>query len=55
MDKVLVRNKESNKCEMSYVGPYTITELWTNGNVTICWGAVQERMNIIQNKTYHKL
>ena len=44
--KVLVRNKKVNKYEEPYIGPYPITQLWTNVNVTIRQGAVQERINI---------
>ena len=40
--------------EELYVGTYTITQAWNNGNVTIRWGAVQERINIIWIKQYHK-
>ena len=34
-DKVLLRKKKSNKYEEPYVGPYPITQVWTNGNVTL--------------------
>ena len=40
-DKVLVGNKNSNKYEEPNVGPYPITPVWTNGNVTIHQGAIQ--------------
>ena len=40
-DKGLLRNKKGNKYEEPYVGPYPITQVWTNGNVTIRQGAVQ--------------
>ena len=52
-EKLLVRNKNSNKYEEPYVGPYPITQVWTNGNVTIRRGAVQERINIRLIKPYH--
>ena len=53
--KVLVRNqKKANNYEEPYVGPYRITQVWTNGNVTIRRGDVQERINIIWIKRYHK-
>ena len=45
-DKLLVRNKKENKDEEPYVGPYLINQVWTNVNVTIRWGAVQESINI---------
>ena len=53
-DKLLVRNKKENKYEEPYVGHYPITQVWTNGNVTTRRGAVQERINIIWIKPYHK-
>ena len=34
-DKLLVRNKKTNKYKETYIGPYTITQVWTNVNVTI--------------------
>ena len=40
-DKVLVHNKKSNKYEELYIGPYPITQVWTNGNSTIRQVAVQ--------------
>ena len=52
-DEVLVRNKKVHKYEEPYVGPYLITQVWTNVNVTIHRGAVQERINIIWIKPYH--
>ena len=36
-DKVLVRNKKSNKYKEPYVGPYPITQVWTNKIFTIFW------------------
>ena len=53
-DKVLVRNKKGNKYEDPYVGAYPITQVWKNLNVTIRWGAVQERINIKWIKIYHQ-
>ena len=32
--------KDENKYEEPYLGPYEITEVWTNGNFTIGWGTV---------------
>ena len=40
-DKVLVRNKKVNKYEKPYVGPYPITQVWTNRNITIRQGAYE--------------
>ena len=34
-DKVLVRAKKSNKYEDPHVGPYPMTQVWTNVNATI--------------------
>ena len=34
-EKVVVRDKTVNKYEESYKGPYPITNVCTNGNVTI--------------------
>ena len=45
-EKLLVSNKKANNYEDLYVGPYPINQVWTNGNVTIRRGAVQERINI---------
>ena len=52
--KILVRNKRVNKYEEPYVGPYPITQVSKNVNVTICLGALQERINMIWIKPYHK-
>ena len=53
-DKVLVRNKKENKYEEPCVGPYPITQVWTNGNFTIRRDSVQELIKIIWIKPYHK-
>ena len=52
-DKLLVRKKISKKYEERYIGPYPITQVWTNGNVKIRRGAVQERINIRYINTYN--
>ena len=52
-DKVLVRNKKTNKYEEPYVGPYPITQVWTNGKFSMRRGAVQERINIRWTKPYN--
>ena len=49
-----MRNKNANKYEDPYIGSYPTTQVWTNGNVTIRWGSVQERTKIIWIKTYHE-
>ena len=53
-DKVLVRCNKANDYEEPYVGPYPIAQVWTNGNVTIHQGTVQESINIRWIKSYHK-
>ena len=53
-DKVLVRYKKSNNYEEPYVGPYPISQGWTNGNFTILWGSLQYCINIIWVKTYNQ-
>ena len=53
-EKLLVRTKKENKYEEPYVGPYPITQVWTNENVTILWGDVQERINIRWIQPYNK-
>ena len=52
--EVLVRNKKENKYEELYVGPYLITQVWTNGNFTIRRGTIQERINNRWFKSYHE-
>ena len=53
-DTVLVRKKKANKYKEPYLGPYPITQVWTNGNITIIWGAIKGRINIRWFKPYHK-
>ena len=48
-----MHNKKANKYEEKYVGPYPITQVWENGNFTIHWGTVKERINITCIKPYH--
>ena len=45
--KLLVRNKKANKYDETYLGPYPITQVWTNRNFTIRQGAVQEHIDKI--------
>ena len=45
-DKVLVCNKKVNKYEYPYVGPYPITQVWTNGNFAIRRCFIQKCINI---------
>ena len=51
-EKVSVRIKKNYKDP--YIDPYPITQVWTNGNITIRRGAMQERINIIWIKTYNE-
>ena len=53
-NKLLVQNKNSKKYEEPYVGPYSMTEVWTNGNVTTCRGTVQYCIRIRCIKPYHE-
>ena len=48
-----MRNKKSNKYEEPYMEPYPITQVWSNGNVAIIRGVVQERINIRWIKPYN--
>ena len=50
-DKVLLERHDARKMERPYDGPYKITQVYTNGTVTIKKGAVYQRHNIrrIQN------
>ena len=54
MRKYQRATKKANKYEDLYKGPYPITQVWTNGTVTIRQDALQERMHIICIKTYHE-
>ena len=53
-EKVLVHYKKSNIYEELYIGPYSINQVRTNGTFTIRRGVVQEHINIIWIKPYHK-
>ena len=52
-EKVLVCNKKSNKYEYPYKVSYPITNVRKNGTVTICRGAVKERIHIRWIKPYN--
>jgi hypothetical protein len=52
-DQVLVERHQARKLERPYNGPYTITEVFTNGTVTIKKGAVYERINIRRIRPYN--
>jgi len=45
-DKVLLERHDARKMERPYVGPYKITNIYTNGTVTIKKGSVYQRHNI---------
>ena len=54
LHKVLLHNQKQNKYEKTYVGPYLITQVWTNENFAMHWVAVQERINIRWIIPYHE-
>ena len=54
MDNRFVRNKKANKYMESYVCPYTITQMWTNRDVTKHQGAIKYCMNVRWIKLYHE-
>ena len=45
-DMVLLERHDAREYESPYLGPFKITEVYTNGTVTIKKGAVYERVNI---------
>ena len=45
-DLVMYQNRRANKYERPYDGPYEITEVFTNGTVTLRRGAVDDRVNL---------
>jgi transposase InsO family protein len=51
--EVLVNNKR-NKMDAKYIGPFPITSVHTNGNVTIQRGRSFQRVNIRRIKLYHR-
>ena len=53
-EKILGHKKIANKYKNTYIVTYPITKVWTHVNVTILWGVVEERINIIRIKPYHK-
>ena len=53
-NRALLRNKKSNEYEEPYVVPYPIAQVWTNGNLAIHRGAMQDRINIRCIKSYHE-
>ena len=53
-EKILILNKEiQRKLDCPTKGPYTITVVHSNGNVTFKKGPVLERINIRNIKPYH--
>ena len=53
-DKVLLERHQARKMERPYDGPYVITNVYTNGTVTIKKGAVYQRHNIRRIHPYHE-
>ena len=53
-ENVLVRKKKSNKYEEPYVRPYPITQIWTNGKVTIRRGTVKKHIKFRWIKPYNE-
>ena len=47
-DKVLLRQEGgiSRKAQDKYIGPYTVTQVHTNGTIRIQRGTLTERLNI---------
>ena len=45
-DKVLLQRHDARKYERPYLGPFEVTDVFTNGTVTIKKGATYERVNI---------
>ena len=54
-DKVLLERHQARKMERPYDGPYVITNVYTNGTVTIKKGAVYQRHNIRRIQPYHEI
>ena len=52
-DKVLLERHDARKMERPYDGPYKITQVYTNGTVTIKKGAVYQRHNIRRIQPYY--
>ena len=52
-DKVLLERYDARKYECPYLGPYKVTEVFTNGTVTIKKGSVYERVNIRRLTPFH--
>ena len=51
-DKVTLTNNAAYKYESPYNRPFVITQCWTNGTVTLQYGATQVRHNIRWIKPY---
>ena len=45
-DKVMLNNHAEHNYETSYKFPFVITQYWTNGMVTLQYGATKNRYNI---------
>ena len=51
-DMVMINNHSAYKYEITYKGTFFITQCWTNGTVTIQYGAIKIRHNIHPIKPY---
>ena len=45
-DKVLLERHDAQKYESPYLGPFEVTDVFTNGTITIKKGASYEQVNI---------
>ena len=48
----MLNNNAAYKYETPYKGPFVITQCWTNGTVTIQYGPIQTKHNILRIKPY---
>ena len=48
----MITNNDAYKYETPYKGPFLITKCWTNVTVTLQYGAIKIRHNIICIKPY---
>ena len=52
-DKVLLEHHDAQKYESPYLGPFEVTDVFTNGTVTIKNRAVYEHVNIRRLIPFH--
>ena len=51
-DKIMPNNHAAYRYEITYKGPFVITQCWTSGTVTLKYGATKIRHNIRRIKPY---